>query len=86
MTNSTKLKIKFLSFLRRHGMLCKKYIKTTNRIRISKTVFPDGEEMIHDKNVKEPPLNPHSFESELHVYNELKRSFDEKIIKNKKIK
>jgi hypothetical protein len=74
MINSTKSKIKFLSFLRRYGMLCKKYIKTTNRIRISKTVFPDGEEMIHDKNVKEPPLNPHSFESELHVYHELRKS------------
>jgi hypothetical protein len=58
MINSTKSKIKFLSFLRRYGMLCKKYTKTTNRIRISKTVFPNGDEMIHDRNVKEPPLNP----------------------------
>jgi hypothetical protein len=81
MTNSTKLKTKFLSFLRRYGMLCKKYIKPTKRIKISKTVFPNGDEMIHDRNVKEPPLNPHSFESELHVYNELKNSFNEKIKK-----
>jgi hypothetical protein len=83
MINSTKSKIKFLSFLRRYGMLCKKYIKTTNRIRISKTVFPNGDEIIHDKNVKEPPQNPHSFESELHIYNELKNSFNEKIKKSK---
>lgn len=79
----TKLKIKFLSFLRRYGMLCKKYIKTTNRLRISKTIFPNGEEMIHDKLVKELPQNLHSFESELHVHNELKKSYNEKI---KKIK
>jgi hypothetical protein len=77
----TKSKIKFLSFLRRYGMLCKKYIKPSNRIKISKTVFPNGDEMIHDRNVKEPPQNPHSFESELHVYNELKNSFSEKIKK-----
>ena len=30
--------------------------------------------MIHDKNVQEPPLNPHSFESELHVYHEIRKS------------
>lgn len=81
MINSIKLKIKFLSFLRKYGMLCKKYIKTTNRLRISKTIFPNGKEMIHDKLVKEPPQNPHSFESELHVYNELKKSYNKKIKK-----
>jgi hypothetical protein len=81
MKNPKRLKQKFKLFLRKIGMLCKKYTKTTNRIRISKTVFPNGDEMIHDKNIKEPPLNPHSFESELHVYNELKNSFNKKIKK-----
>ena len=74
MINSTKSKIKFLSFLRRYGMLCKKYIKTTNRIRISKTVFPDGEETIHPSYLTKTPENTHSFESELHVYHELRKS------------
>jgi predicted small secreted protein len=74
MTNSTKLKTKFLSFLRRYGMLCKKYIKTTKRIRISKTVFPNGEEIIHPNYITKAPENLHSFESELHVYHEIRKS------------
>ena len=81
MTIKRQLRTRLLKALRRIGLLCAKTATPKHRIRISKTVFPDGEEMIHDKNVKEPPLNLHSFESELHVYNELKNSFNEKIKK-----
>jgi hypothetical protein len=74
MKNPKRLKQKFKLFLRKIGMLCKKYTKTTNRIRISKTIFPNGEEIIHPSYLTKTPENPHSFESELHVYHELRKS------------
>jgi hypothetical protein len=74
MKNPKRLKQKFKLFLRKLGMLCKKYTKTTKRIRISKTVFPNGEEIIHPNYITKAPENLHSFESELHVYHEIRKS------------
>ena len=69
MTNK-RLKSKFKLFLRKTGMLCKKPIQTSKRIRVSKTVYPDGEIVEYDK-IEKVPENKHSFESELHVWKEI---------------
>jgi hypothetical protein len=46
--------------LRKLGMLCKKPVETTPRIRISRTVYPDG--------------NVTAIEAERHVWAETKKS------------
>ena len=71
MTNK-RLKSKFKLFLRRAGMICKKPVETSKRIRVSKTVYPNGETVEHGK-IKKVPENKHSFESELHVWREIHR-------------
>jgi len=65
-----RIKPRFLLFLRNMGMLCKKPVEPSKRIRVSKTVLPDGNVIEHD-NITEIPLNPNSFESELHVWREI---------------
>jgi len=80
MTITKQLRTKLLKTLRRVGLLCKKTTTPKHRIRISKTVFPDGTVDEHGI-ITKVPNNPNSFESELHVYNELKKSFTEKIKK-----
>ena len=80
MTIKRQLKTQLLKALRRIGCLCKKTTTPKHRIRISKTVFPDGTVVEHGI-ITKVPNNPNSFESELHVYNELKKSFTEKIKK-----
>ena len=71
MTNK-RLKSKFKLFLRRAGMICKKPVETSKRIRVSKTVYPNGETVKHGK-IEKVPENKHSFESELHVWREIHR-------------
>lgn len=80
MTIKRQLRTRLLKALRRIGCLCKKTTTPKHRIRISKTVFPDGTVEEHGI-ITKVPNNPNSFESELHVYNELKKSFTEKIKK-----
>jgi hypothetical protein len=80
MTINRQLRIRLLIALRRVGLLCKKTATPKHRIRISKTVFPDGTVEKHGI-ITKVPNNPNSFESELHVYNELKKSFKEKLKK-----
>ena len=80
MTRKRKLRTRFLRALRQIGWICKKTATSKHRIRISKTVFPDGTVEEHGI-INKVPENPNSFESELHVYNELKKSFTEKIKK-----
>jgi hypothetical protein len=70
MTFKKRLKAKFKSTLRKMGMLCKKPQPLSKRIRISKTVLPDGKVMEHH-NITQVPMNPNSFESELHVWKEI---------------
>lgn len=80
MTHERKLRTRFLRALRRIGWLCKKTATPRHRIKISKTVSPDGS-IEHHGIITKAPINKNSFESELHVYHELKKSFEEKLIK-----
>jgi hypothetical protein len=71
MTNK-RLQSRFKLFLRKSGMLCKKPVEPPKRIRVSKTVYPNGEITEHGK-IEKVPENKHSFESELHVWKEIHR-------------
>jgi hypothetical protein len=70
MTFRKRTKAKFKLSLRKFGMLCKKPSTPSKRIRISKTIYPDGEVVKHDR-IYKVPENKHSFESELHVWKEI---------------
>jgi hypothetical protein len=74
MTFKKKVKTRFKSFLRRLGLLCKKPTTPSKRIRISKTINPDGTTTQHEKLDKQPLYEGNTFESELHIYNEIKKS------------
>ena len=80
MTIKRQLRTRLLKTLRRVGLICKKTATPKHRIRISKTVFPDGPDEEHGI-ITKVPNNPNSFESELHVYNELQKSFKSKLKK-----
>lgn len=75
------IKTAALIWLRRTGYLCKKPVTTPKGIRVSKSIQPDGTEVYYDKPLKEMPINPQSFEAQLHVYHEVK-----KLAKNGKLK
>jgi hypothetical protein len=74
MTFKKKVKTRFKSFLRRLGLLCKKPTTPSKRIRISKTINPDGTTTQHEKLDKQPLYTGNTFESELHIYNEIKNT------------
>ena len=74
MTFRTKTKARFQSFLRRLGLLCKKPTEPTKRIRISRTINPDGSTTKHDRLTEQPLYEGNTFESELHIYNEIKKT------------
>jgi hypothetical protein len=74
MTIKKKVKSKFKLFLRRLGMLCKKPTESSKRIRISKTINPDGTSTEHGRITEQPLFEGNTFESELHIYNEIKKS------------
>jgi hypothetical protein len=74
MTFRKKTKTKFKSFLRRLGLLCKKPTEPSKRIRISKTINPDGTSTEHGRLTEQPLFEGNTFESELHIYNEIKKS------------
>jgi hypothetical protein len=74
MTFRKKVKSKFKLFLRSLGMLCKKPSEPSKRIRISKTLNPDGSVIQHDRLTEQPLFEGDTFESELHIYNEIKNS------------
>ena len=73
MTLKKKIKSKFLLALRRTGMLCKQSIETTRYIKVSKTVFPDGTEVKHHR-ITSVPENRNDFESQVHIFHEIKNS------------
>ena len=75
MTFRKKTKTKFKLFLRSLGILCKKPTEPSKRIRVSKTVYHDGTVVEHDR-ITKVPENKDSFASELHVYNEIKKSIN----------
>lgn len=75
MTYKKKIRTKLLSTLRRIGWLCKKATSPKHRIRISRTVYPDG--LVEEHGIiTKAPENKHCLESELHVYHELKKEFE----------
>tara|TARA_R110002126_G_scaffold85137_1_gene206459 strand:+ start:814 stop:1059 length:246 start_codon:yes stop_codon:yes gene_type:complete len=80
MTIKRQIRTRLLKALRRIGLLCAKTATPKRRIRISKTVFPDGTAEEHGI-ITKVPENAHSFESELHIHNELQKSFKEKLKK-----
>ena len=80
MTIKRQIRTRLLKALRRIGLLCAKTATPKHRIRISKTVFPDGTVEEHGI-ITKVPENIHSFESELHIHNELQKSFKEKLKK-----
>jgi len=69
-----KLKNRLKIKLRKMGMLCKKPFPIPKRIRISKTISPDGSEEIHGIINEQPLVEGSTFETELHIWNELKKS------------
>ena len=74
MTFRKKTKARFQSFLRRLGLLCKKPTEPSKRIRISKTINPDGSTTYHERLTEQPLFEGNTFESELHIYNEIMKS------------
>jgi len=71
MTIKKRIKSKFLLSLRKVGMLCKQPIETTKYIKVSKTIYPDGSEEKHYR-ITSVPENKHDFESQVHIFNEIK--------------
>lgn len=65
------VKTDLLIIARRLGMLCRKTKQTTHRIRISKTINPDGSITDHDVVTTQPINEANTFETELHIWNEI---------------
>jgi hypothetical protein len=80
MTFRKKTKAKFKSFLRRLGLLCKKPSQSSKRVRVSKTIWPNGTVTNHERLDKQPLFEGNTFETELHIWNELHKD----VKKNKK--
>ena len=74
MTFKKKVKSKFKLLLRKIGMLCKKPTEPSKRVRISRTINPDGTTTEHDRITEQPLYTGNTFESELHIYNEIKNT------------
>lgn len=71
MTFIKKLKSRFKLSLRRKGLLCKRPIETTRRIRISRTLNPDGTITHHERLTKQPLNEGNTFDTELHIWKEI---------------
>lgn len=71
MTLRKKIKSRFKLTLRRFGMLCKRKKSTSKRIRISKTLNPDGTIINHDRLTEQPIFEGNTFETELHIWKEI---------------
>jgi len=71
MTLKKKIKSRFKLMLRRLGMLCKRPVETTSRIRISKTINPDGSVTKHHRLMEQPLNDGNTFETELHIWKEI---------------
>ena len=84
MTFRKKTKARFQSFLRRLGLLCKKPTEPTKRIRISRTINPDGSTTYHERLTEQPLYRGNTFEFELHIWNEIHKSTVKKTRKSKK--
>lgn len=76
MSKRKYIKSKFMIFLRRWGMLCKQSAKPTKRIRISKTLNPDGTVTHHNRLTEQPLNNGNTFQTELHIWNEIHKDIN----------
>ena len=74
MTFKKKIKSRFKLILRRLGMLCKHPNEPKNRIRISKTLNPDGTTTVHDRITEQPLAEGNTFETELHIWKEIHKT------------
>lgn len=74
MTIRKKIRFKFKLVLRRLGMLCKRPQEQTRRIRISRTINPNGTVTQHGRLTEQPLNDGNTFETELHIYNEIKKT------------
>lgn len=74
MTIKRKLKTKLMLAFRSVGLLCKRPTAPTRRIRISKTLNPDGTVTEHDKLTEQPLYEGNTFESELHIWKEIHKN------------
>jgi hypothetical protein len=74
MTLVKKVKSKFKLTLRRLGMLCKRPQEQTRRIRISKTLNPDGTITNHHRLTEQPISQGNTFETELHIWKEIHKT------------
>ena len=84
MTFRTKTKARFKSFLRRLGLLSKKPTEPSKRIRISRTINPDGSTTHHERLTEQPLYGGNTFEAELHIWNEIHKNTIKKTRKSKK--
>lgn len=74
MTIKRKFKAKAMLALRSVGLLCKKPVVPTHRIRIAKTCNPDGTVTEHGKLTEQPLYEGNTFETELHIWKEIHRN------------
>jgi hypothetical protein len=73
MKRKRNVKTSFLLFLRSIGMLCKKSVSSAKGLRISKSIMPDGAEIVHNERPDEPPKNIDDLDSQIHVYHEIRK-------------
>lgn len=73
MTFVKKTKSKFKLLLRRFGMLCKRPVTKTHRIRIARTINPDGSITKYDRLTEKPIFEGNTFETELHIWKQIHR-------------
>jgi hypothetical protein len=79
MKRKRNLMTAMLRMLRRLGMVCKKKQDPIKRIRISKTLNPDGTVIEHDRITEQPLYIGSTFETELHIWKEIhKDTFSKK--------
>jgi hypothetical protein len=74
MTFKKKITSRFKLALRRLGMLCKRPTGPSKRIRITKTINPDGTVTTHNRITEQPINDGNTFETELHIWNEIHKS------------
>jgi hypothetical protein len=80
MTKKRYIKGRFMLALRKAGMLCKRPTEAAKRIRISRTINPDGTVTHHHRLTEQPMNESNTFQTELHIWNEVHKD----VKKNKK--
>ena len=78
MTFIKRTKSKFKLLLRRLGMLCKRPKDQTRRIRITRTINPDGTETHHDRLTEQPIYEGNTHETALHIWKEIHKDVKKK--------